>query len=302
MDYKKLIPSQKARFIILRCMKFLPDSVMLKLQYRIKLNRKLNLNSPKRYTEKIQWYKLYYRNPVMRQCVDKYDVRQYVQDKGLESILNTLYQVVDDPEEINFDALPDKFIIKTTNGSETNVICKDKSQLDASKIKAQLRYFLSMAKSSAGREWAYDGSSERIIIEKLLEDNSNSDCGISDYKFLCFGGEPAYIVYDKDRFVGHKRNFYDTNWNYLKVSSDCPCADDIVPKPENFNEMLRIAHILSEDFPAVRVDLYNIQGKIYFGELTFYPWSGYVQFEPDIFDYTLGEKFKIIEYMQNRSN
>lgn len=291
--YKNLIKSQNLRFKILQMLKFVPDDMMVKLQYRIKTGRKLNLDSPQRYTEKLQWYKLYYRNPVMMQCVDKYGVREYVEKKGLGHILNVLYQVVDKPEEVDFDVLPDKFVLKTTNGSSTNILCRDKAALDIDETRKKLGEFLAMAEASAGREWAYTGSSKKIIVEQLLEDPSNADLGISDYKFLCFGGKVAYIVYDKDRFTDHKRNFYDPDWNYIKVDSDCPCFEDSVPKPENFDEMLAVAEKLSEDFPAVRVDLYNIGGKIYFGELTFYPWSGYVQFDPDEFDFKLGEKFRL---------
>lgn len=293
--YKKIISSQKMRFAILRILKFVPDKAMIKLQYRIKLKRKLNLKDPKRYTEKIQWYKLYYRNPVMMECVDKYGVRKYIEKKGLGNILNQLYQVVDRPEEINFDQLPDKFVIKTTNGSGTNILVKDKKTLNIAETKKKLNDFLNMAEASAGREWAYGGSSKKIIVEELLEDNSNKDKGISDYKFLCFNGKPVYVVYDKDRFSDHKRNFYDVNWNYVKVDSDCPCFEDSVKKPENYEKMVEIASVLSRDFPAVRVDLYNIEGKIYFGELTFYPWSGYVQYTPDSFDFELGKYFVLPE-------
>ena len=293
--YKKIISSQKMRFAILRMLKFVPDKAMIKLQYRIKLKRKLNLKDPKRYTEKIQWYKLYYRNPVMMECVDKYGVRRYIEKKGLGNILNQLYQVVDRPEEINFDQLPDKFVIKTTNGSGTNILVKDKKTLNIAETKKKLNDFLNMAEASAGIEWAYGGSSKKIIVEELLEDNSNKDKGISDYKFLCFNGKPVYVVYDKDRFSDHKRNFYDVNWNYVKVDSDCPCFEDSVKKPENYEKMVEIASVLSRDFPAVRVDLYNIEGKIYFGELTFYPWSGYVQYTPDSFDFELGKYFVLPE-------
>lgn len=293
--YKKIISSQKMRFAILRMLKFVPDKAMIKLQYRIKLKRKLNLKDPKRYTEKIQWYKLYYRNPVMMECVDKYGVRKYIEKKGFGNILNQLYQVVDRPEEINFDQLPDKFVIKTTNGSGTNILVKDKKTLNIAETKKKLNDFLNMAEASAGREWAYGGSSKKIIVEELLEDNSNKDKGISDYKFLCFNGKPVYVVYDKDRFSDHKRNFYDVNWNYVKVDSDCPCFEDSVKKPENYEKMVEIASVLSRDFPAVRVDLYNIEGKIYFGELTFYPWSGYVQYTPDSFDFELGKYFVLPE-------
>lgn len=291
--YKKIIKSQNLRYKILRTLKFIPDKTMVKLQYWIKLKRKLDLKNPKRYTEKLQWYKLYYKNPVMMQCVDKYGVRAYVESKGLGHILNTLYQVVDKPEELDFEQLPDKFIIKTTNGSGTNILCRDKAKLNIEGTRKTLGDFLAMAEAAAGREWAYNGSSKKIIVEQLLEDPSNEDNGISDYKFLCFGGQVAYVVYDKDRFVDHKRNFYDADWNYVAVDSDHPCFGDTIPKPENFEEMLEIARKLSEDFPAVRVDLYNIGGRIYFGELTFYPWSGYVQFTPDEFDFEVGSKFEL---------
>lgn len=292
--YKKIIRSQKTRFKILSLLKFIPDSTMLKLQYRIKLKRKLNLSKPQRYTEKIQWYKLNYRDPVMMQCVDKYHVREYVASKGLSNILNELYFVTDDPEKIDFDLLPMRFALKTTNGSETNIFCKDKNSLDIVETKKKLKEFLSMANVSAGREWAYDGSSELILAEKLMEDDSNPDGSISDYKFLCFNGEPEYIVFDCDRFNGHKRNIYDVNWNNLKIDTDCPQVDREISKPDNLNEMLEIARKLSVDFPAVRVDLYDIKGQIVFGELTFYPWSGYVQFTPDSFDFELGKKFKLV--------
>ena len=163
--YKKIISSQKMRFAILRMLKFVPDKAMIKLQYRIKLKRKLNLKDPKRYTEKIQWYKLYYRNPVMMECVDKYGVRKYIEKKGLGNILNQLYQVVDRPEEINFDQLPDKFVIKTTNGSGTNILVKDKKTLNIAETKKKLNDFLNMAEASAGREWAYGGSSKKLSLK-----------------------------------------------------------------------------------------------------------------------------------------
>lgn len=289
--YKKIIKSQYARFAILRLLSFIPDKYMLNIQYKMKLKRRLNLQNPERYTEKLQWYKLYYRDPNMIQCVDKYYVRDYIKTKGLDAILNTLYIVTDKPEEIDFEKLPEKFIIKTTNGSNTNIICKNKSLLNIKETINTLHSYLNMGDICAGREWAYTGSSKKIIIEELLEDSSNKDNGISDYKFLCFNGKPEYVVYDKDRFTNHKRNIYDINWKYLKVDTDCPRFEDTVPKPKGYEKMLEIAGILSKDFPHVRVDLYNVQGIIYFGELTFYPWSGYVQFLPDEFDYEIGRKF-----------
>lgn len=289
--YKKLIPSRKIRFKIIKMLSFIPDKPMLSLQYFIKLKRKLNLKEPKRYTEKLQWYKLYYRNPVMSKCVDKYMVREYIEEKGLSRILNKLYGVYDSFDDIDFNDLPDRFIMKTTNGSNTNYICRNKRNINKSELRDKFANFFKQSGTSAGREWVYKDCIPKIIVEELLEDNSTPDKSISDYKFLCFNGKPEYVVYDVDRFTNHKRNIYDINWNDLHISSDCPCANKAYEKPEKLDEMLEIAKILAEDFPAVRVDLYCIEGKIYFGELTFFPWSGYVQYTPDEFDFEMGEKF-----------
>lgn len=294
MDYKKIIKNRNVRFKILRLFDFLPDRVMLKLQYRIKLNRKLNINNPKRFTEKLQLYKMYYRNDILHVCVDKYKVRSFVESKGLKNILPNFYGLFDNVDEIDFMRLPNKFVMKCTDGGGgLNVmICNDKSKMNIQNTKKILLEWLSHNKIYGGREWAYNGLQPKIIIEEYLEDESCSN-GIFDYKFFCFNGVPYYIVLDGDRFTGHKRNFYDINWNKIEVSSDCPNFDRIIPKPEGLSEMIRVAKILAVDFDFVRVDLYYVNKKVYFGELTFYPWSGYVKFNPDFFDYELGSKFKI---------
>ena len=301
MDYKKIIKNQNIRFKILKFLNFIPDKTMVKLQYRIKTGRKLNLKNPQRYTEKLQWYKLNYRNPLMTKCADKYTVREYIESKGLGHILNELYGVYDNVNEIDFDKLPNKFVLKTTNDSDTNIFCKDKANSDLEEIKKKMnKKIKERTQIPLAREWAYNNSKRRIICEKLLEDKDTKDNSINDYKFLCFNGKPEFIVYDVDRYLGHKRNFYDTTWKYLNISSDCPNFGDIVERPEKLEEMLEIAKILSENFPAVRVDLYCVQNKIYFGELTFYPWSGYVKFEPDKFDFVLGEKFNLTSYKEKK--
>ena len=292
--YKKIIP-KKMRFIILKTLKFIPDKQMIKLQYYIKLKRRLNLKNPKRYTEKIQWYKLYYRNKNMPICVDKYRVRKYIREKGLEDILIKLYATYDNADEICLNNLPDSFILKTTNGSGTNIICKDKSKIDEKILKKQIANFLKQSSASAGREWAYSYVKPKIIVEQLLIDKTSKDGSINDYKILCFDGKPEYIVLDVERFTNHKRNIYDTEWNDLHIASDCPCAETEYPKPDTLDDMLRIAEILCKEFPAVRVDLYSVGGKVFFGELTFFPWSGYVQYSPDSFDFEMGEKFKLPE-------
>lgn len=296
--YKKIIKSSKMRSKILDLLRFLPDSIMLSIQYRIKLKRKLNLRNPQRFTEKLQWYKINYRNPIMHQCVDKYQVRDYVSNKGLEDILVKLIGKFDSIDNIDWSALPDRFVIKTTHGGGglNVVVCNEKNKLNVDDIKEKLKCGRKpVKKNTMGREWAYYGLLPGIIVEELLVNRDNPEAGVNDYKIFCYNGKAKYIVVDVDRYVGHKRNIYDVNWNNLYVESDCPKADREISKPDNLEAMLEIAEKLSKDFPYVRVDLYNVCGKIYFGELTFYPWSGYVQFEPDEFDYLLGEMFVLPE-------
>ena len=291
--YKKIIRSKKLRFAILSALRFVPDKTMLKLQYRIKCDRKLNLNNPKRYTEKIQWYKLYYRDPVMQQCADKYLVREYVKSKGLESILNELYAVFETPDDICFEQLPDQFVLKLSNGSSTNLLVDDKNALDLNQVKQQFRDFVAQSGSSAGREWVYATENKPVIVaERYLRDPENEHRALRDYKFLCFNGEPEYIDCVDDRFTDHCCHIlHDPQWNKLHVNVGDSSFEAEQDKPENLEQMLQIARTLSADFPAARIDLYSIEGKVYFGEITFFPWSGYVKYTPDEFDLKLGEKF-----------
>ena len=303
MNYKNFIPSQNVRFWILKCLSFIPDKLMLKIQYRIKNGNSLNIDCPKRFTEWLQWYKINYRNPVMHECVDKYEVRKYVERKGLGHILNKVFGVYKNATEIDFQPLPTRFVAKTTDGGggQNVIICKNKAEANFCEIRTKLNSWLNRKSVNAGREWAYTGIKEsQIIIEEYLENPINPEVGIEDYKILCFGGIPKIVIYDCDRYIEHKRNVYDTEWNRIYVDSDCQQKDIDISKPKNFSQMLNIATMLSEDFPFVRVDLYNIDGKIYFGELTFYPWSGYVQFHPDSFDFELGGYFS--EAIKNTNN
>ena len=212
----------------------------------------------------------------------------------MADILNECYGIYDSVDDVDFDALPDRFVIKKTNGSGgLNVlICRNKAEFDIENAKKIMSGWLADKQSdTGGREWAYSGLNPRIVIEKYLENKENPDAGISDYKFFCSNGKAVGFVVDVDRYIEHKRNFYDINWKYLDVSSDCPSFGDKLVKPDGFEKMVDAAKRLSEKFPFVRVDLYLIDKKVYFGELTFYPWSGYVQFTPDQYDFDLGEHF-----------
>lgn len=293
MNYKKIIRSQNLRFKILRLLNIVPDSWMLRIQYRIKFDFWPDFKHPTRFTEKLQLYKMKYRNPVMPQCVDKYEVRKYVESKNLTYILNELYGVYNSFSEIELTGLPDQFVIKsTTGGGGFNVIViKDKSACNWNEIRKKVNTWNQHQQGaiSSGREWAYSGMGKsRIIIEKILEDTQNTD--LTDYKFFCFNGKPYCVQVDTGRFDGHHQNYYDMEWRSLGVHCTYP-EGELQDEPQNFDEMKRIAAQLSLDFPFVRVDLYNIEGKIYFGELTFYPSSGYGKFHPDAFDFELGLNF-----------
>lgn len=304
--YQKIIRSAELRYAMLNMVAFLPDRIMLALQYWIKLGRRCGFDNPRRWTEKLQLYKMYYRNPILSQCVDKYRVRSYIKVKGLENNLVKLYGAFKSSKEIDIEKLPKSFVIKTNNGGGgLNVdLIMDKDAVDLKSIFAKYDKWISDFKPirvPPGREWAYTGIKEAyILIEELLVNKNNPTAGIEDFKILCFQGEPKYIIVDKDRYSNHKRNFYDTSWKRINVTTDHEQFETPYPRPKNFEKMLEIARKLSLEFPFVRVDLYNVDGQIYFGELTFYPWTGYVQFLPDEFDFTLGKLMDCSSFMPNK--
>lgn len=299
MNYKKIFRSREARRKVLSLLRFIPDKPMLKIQYRIKCGRKLNLKNPQRFTEKLQWYKLYYRDPIMHQCADKYAVREYVKAKGLGDLLVPLYAHYNRAEDVDWESLPQSFVIKTQHGGGgLNVMTvPDKSLVSKEEMVQKLAFKKKkVGTRGGGREWAYWGIPTGIVAEELLVNRENPEAGINDYKFFCYNGHAKYIIVDIDRYIGHKRNFYDRDWNDLRVTSDCAACDREIERPENLEEMLTVAEKLSEGFPYVRVDLYNVDGRIYFGELTFYPWSGYVQYTPDEADFWFGEDFELRKF------
>ena len=230
----------------------------------------------------------------MPQCSDKYLVREYIKSKGLEHILNELYCVYDRPEDIRLSDLPDKFVMKLSNGSGTNLLCSDKSKLNESDVIKDFKSFVFKVKANLGREWPYMKVKPKIVVERLLEDESHINNAINDYKIFCYDGKPEYIICISDRYSNQCNHLvYDTKWNKVKVASEDARINEDSPKPENLEEMLEVAARLSEDFSFARIDLYSVENKIYFGEITFYPWSGYMEFEPDEFDFVLGEKLNL---------
>lgn len=292
---------RKYLYLISRVLFFLPDTWMLRLQYLIKKGKLLNLRNPQRFSEKIQLYKAYYRDERMLICTDKYAVRNYVKEKlGTEKYLNELYQVCENANEIDFSKLPDKFVIKTTDGGNglNIIICKDKNQIDITSVVNKINSWKRIKYYLLSREWAYkwatDGKrSSKIIIEKYLENKENSDASLDDFKFYCYNGEFKYLAWDKNRYNGHRRRFYDANLNYLEKVWSFPDFNSDTKLPSNIQEMISISEILSNDFPFARVDLYNVDGLITFGEITFYPSSGYMNFSTDSFDFEMGKYFNV---------
>lgn len=296
MNYRNIIKSRDLRVKIMTYLSWIPDSIMLPLQYWIQTGRKLNLKSPKRFTEKLQLYKMKYRNPDMLRCTDKYEVRKYIEEKGFGKYLIPIIGVYNSVTEIDFKSLPNKFVAKTTDGGGGNqvLVCRDKNALTKELFNEKLNGWMSQRKvtKTAGREWAYEnGFPRRIVIEKLIEaDDLKKD--LCDYKFFCFNGEPHYCQLIQERSTKETIDFYDMQWKHMPfrgLNPRCGSATQIAEMPKNFEEMKTIARKLSKGFPFVRVDLYSVNDGVYFGELTFYPASGYGHFTPDEWDEKLGE-------------
>lgn len=300
MDYKKIIRSRALRMKILRLLSFVPDKPMIKLQYYIKTGRKLDLKNPTRYTEKMQWLKLYDRTPEIVMCTDKYDVREFVINQGCADILNECYGVFENVQDINYEKFPDSFVLKDTLGSAgiQVLIVKDKKTANFTEIETTLKKWLSVKsdKKDDGREWAYQkGKPHRIIAEKYI-DAFDKEGGLIDYKFLCFNGVPRYLYVIGDRKMGESAGLaiYDIDFKkteYYRLDERRLMID--IPKPQNYEKMIEIAKKLSSKFKYTRVDLYNQNGNIIFGELSFFDGSGYMKFEPDKFDEILGKCMEI---------
>lgn len=282
-------------YILNRTYKMWPDSLWLRVLYRTKLHRNLNLKNPQKFTEKLQWLKLHDRNPLYSQLVDKYEVKRYVEEKlGGEYLIPTL-GVWDHFDEIDFDALPNQFVLKCTHDSGGLCICKDKAMFDKRSAKEKLERSLSNNFYWWTREWPYKNVKPRIIAEKFMIDESGVE--LKDYKFFCFNGEPHYIQLDFDRFIDHKRNIFNTKWELQDVEIQFPLDHSrFTERPANLDEMLTVAKKLAGGFPHVRVDLYNIQGSVFFGELTFYHGGGFEEFRPQAWDNVFGDLLKLPEY------
>ena len=268
----------------------LPDSVYLKFRYRKVFGKKLSFRKPQRFSEKIQWLKLHDRKELYHHLVDKYEVKDYIgKIIGEEYIIKNI-GVWERYEDIDFSILPDKFILKCTHDSASVTICTDKSKFNIKEhswkytdifMKRDYYHF-------ENKQWAYKGIKPRIIAEEYLEDDKYSS--LADYKLYCFNGKAKCVYVTINRFTNLRVNIYDLEWNKMPFDHIHQSTDEVIDKPHNLNLMVELAEKIARfiDNPYVRVDFYEVKGKVYFGEVTFYPEGGMGYFDPIEWDYTFG--------------
>ena len=277
-----------------KLLRILPDELYIQLQYFYHFHWFANLKNPQTFNEKLQWLKLHDHNPLYTTLVDKYAVKKWVADKiGEQYVIPTL-GVWEKAEDINFDQLPNRFVLKCTHDSGSIVICRDKSKLDKKAIIVKLSLALKNNGYWYGREWPYKNVKPRIIAEEYMEDTATHE--LRDYKFFCFNGSPKILFIASDRqhpTEETKFDFYDMKFNHLSVTNGHPNSNKKLEKPSSFEKMEQLARKLSEGMPCVRVDFYESNGAIYFGELTFYHWSGFMPFKPSQWDKEIGSYLQL---------
>lgn len=272
----------------------LNDYQFLRKRYKKNFKKELNLKKPQTYTEKLNWLKLFYHTEEIERCSDKYTVREYLEEKGYGQYLTPLLGAYDSPKDIDFNALPNKFVIKVSHGSSWNIICTDKSKLNIKKTRAQLKCWQKEDISVFGREWNYRNSPRKIIIEEFIEASS-----LNDYKFVCLNGKVEFIQVNHDIEGKHCLDYYNTFWQRLQIrlqgynGSSIACLE----KPQKFNEMYKIAEKLAKSFPCIRVDFFNPGERILLGELTFFTAGGLHPFLPldNPYDLAFGQKLQLPE-------
>ena len=278
------------------------DEKAIRKIYKKRLHRELNLDAPMRFTEKLQWLKLNYRNPLMTVCVDKIAVRDYLKKKGYGDLLMPVFKTYRSVKEIHFDELPEKYILKASHGSSMHIVhAGGEKNIRHPHIKKMImRSWLRMNIYIEGREWPYKDVPPGIICEHFVE--AKTENKLKDYKFFCFAGFPEYIQVDSDLLSDHHIDFYDAGWNHLPLH--CQYQNSVVgiPQPRNFERMLSIAKDLSAEFPHVRVDFYEYDNELKIGEMTFFDGSGFYTFHPDKYDYLFGKKIPLRKYPMQSEN
>ena len=279
--------------LLKKTLALIPDEQFLKIKFFYKMHKKLNLENPTTYNEKIQWLKLYDRNPDYVKMVDKYEVKSYVSSViGAEYVIPTL-GVWDNTNAIDFDKLPNQFVLKCTHDSGGIVICKDKSNLPIDEVRKSLSVSLEQDYYALGREWPYKQVKPRIIAEEYMEDSLTGE--LRDYKFFVFDGtvKAMFIASDRQKKEDTKFDFFDRDFNYLDLRQGHPNSINPPAKPINYDLMIKLAEKLGDKLTHVRVDFYEVNGKVFFGELTFFHHGGWTPFDPPEWDYTFGNWLKL---------
>lgn len=275
----------------------LSDEGYIRSTYKKRFGKEINLKHPETYTEKLQWLKLFYRNDKMPISTDKYAVHQYLEHLGYGQLLNKILGVYKNADDIDFSALPQEFVAKTTHGCGQNLICKSKTELDWQKWKKVMNSWLKLNVYAFGREWNYENIPPRIIVERLIKHEP-----LIDYKFMCFNGEPKFMQINSNEGSKDHVDFYDIEWNKVDFTYQrFAQSNNTVAVPPQFEEMKQLARQLSAPFPYVRVDFYNPPDQIIFGELTFFPGSGLLPLVPveNGFDEKLGAELILPEPNHN---
>lgn len=273
--------------------KWIPDEKYIKIKYRLQMRTKLNLENPQTFNEKLQWLKLYDRNPEYTKMVDKYEAKEYVGNIiGEEYIIPTL-GVWDKFENIEFEKLPNQFVLKPTHTSGNIFICKNKEKIDYKKLKKMVRGWMKRKYYPIHREWPYKNIKPRIIAERYMQNKNDED--LKDYKFFCFNGKPKIILVCSERFSSNNmcETWFDENWNCLDIIEANHRINKKIKKPVNFSQMMEFSKKLSRSISFIRVDFYEIDSKIYFGELTFFPATGLEKFEPEKWNRRLGNMLEL---------
>lgn len=269
--------------------RWIPDKKYLELYYKAIFKKTLELKHPKTFNEKLQWMKLYDRDELYTKLADKYLVREYVREKIGEEYLVPLLGVYDKYKDIDFKKLPNQFVIKCNHDSGGVVICRNKEEFDYVKARKKINRSLSRNYYYHGREWAYKNIRKRIIAEKYIEDSQGGD--LRDYKIMCFNGvaKMSFVCSNRETAEGLCVNFYDLNWNEMPFERHYPRNKEKIKKPRNYEKMLFLAEKLSVGLKFARIDFYEVDDKIYFGEITLYPGNGFEEFSPDEYDTYIGE-------------
>ncbi len=267
------------------------DKLYLKMRYRLFMGKSLNLDNPQTFNEKQNWMKLYYHLPIFSRLVDKYEVKSIVSDIiGKKYIIPTL-GVWDNVDDIDFDSLPQQFVLKCTHDSGGLVVCKDKSKLDIPSAIKKISLALRRNYYKVSREWGYKYVQPRIIAEAYMEDSTTKS--LDDYKFFCFDGEVKIMFMATERSTDVKFDFFNREGNHLDIINGHPMAQKVPTLPNTFGKMIELAEKLSKGYPFMRVDLYDVDGSIYFGEYTLYHFGATMPIEPESWDYMLGGWIKL---------